>query len=183
LPRQQPIHGGIEFIFGRGIEMEDFGEGAAESIGVKGASGGEFGGWFENAGNDHGQDQIARMAGMWIDEGVEMQTLESAEDSGDVAVRAGADDVEGLRERSADGGGALENGAEGIDLRRGPMGEIGESAVEDLAVLAEGLAEEDGGRGVAVRDGGDIHAYIMRQINRTCKHNINIYMPTQKLAT
>jgi hypothetical protein len=41
------------------------------------------------------------------------------------------------------------------------MGEIGEGAVADLAVAAEGLAEEDGGRGVAVGDGGDVHAYII----------------------
>jgi len=149
--------------------MEEFGEGAAEGIGVKGTSRGEFGSWFQNAGNDHGQDQITMAAGLFIDEGVEMQPLERAEDRGDVAVRAGADDVKGLRERGAEGGGALENGAEGIDLRRGPMGEIGESAVEDLAVLAEGLAEEDGRRGVAVGDRGDVHAYTIQQIVRISK--------------
>jgi hypothetical protein len=101
------------------------------------------------------------VAGMWIDEGVEVQTSEGAEDGGDVAVRAGADDVEGLRERGAERGGTLEDGAEGVDLSRGPVREIGEGSVEDFATLAEGFAEEDSGRGVAVGDGGDIHAYII----------------------
>jgi hypothetical protein len=161
LLRKQPVHGGIEFIFGRGIEMEELGKRAAEGIGVKGARGGKFGSWFENAGNDHGQDQITMMAGLFVDDGVEMQSMESAEDGGDMAVRAGADDVKGLGERSADGGGTLEDGAEGIDLGRRPMRKIGEGAVEDFAVLAEGFAEEDGGRGVAVGYGGNVHAYIV----------------------
>jgi hypothetical protein len=108
---------------------------------------------------------------MFIDEGVEMQSLESAEDGDDMAVRAGADDVEGLRKRGAEGSGAHEDGAQGIDLRRRPMGEVGESAVVDLAVEAEGLAEEDGGRGVAVGDGGDVHVYIISSIIQYSKHN------------
>jgi hypothetical protein len=41
------------------------------------------------------------------------------------------------------------------------MGEVGEGAVADLAAETEGLAEEDGGRGVAVGHGGDVHVYIV----------------------
>ena len=58
------------------------------------------------------------------------------------------------------------------------MREIGEGAVEDFAVLAEGFAEEDGGRGVAVGDGGDVHAYIIRQKINKNKPNIAYYMTT-----
>jgi hypothetical protein len=183
LQRQQPVHGGIEFIFGRGIEMEEFGEGAAEGIGVQGTSGGEFGGWFQDAGNDHGQNQVAMTTGLFIDERVEMQTLQSTEDGGDVAVRAGANDVEGLRERGAEGGGAVEDGAEGVDLSRGPVGEISESTVADLAVLAEGFAEEDGGRGVAVGDGSDVHAYSINQIIIQYNRKLAHYMTTTKTAS
>jgi hypothetical protein len=46
---------------------------------------------------------------------------------------------------------SLEDGAHGIDLSRRPMGEVGEGTVEDFAVKPKGLAEEDGGRGVAIR--------------------------------
>jgi hypothetical protein len=42
------------------------------------------------------------------------------------------------------------------------MGEVGKSAVADLAAETEGLAEEDSGRGVAVGHRGDIHAYIIQ---------------------
>lgn len=82
---------------------------------------------------------------MFIDEGVEMQSLEGAEGGGDMAVRAGADDVEGLRERGADGSSAFQDGAEGVYLSGRPMGEVGEGAVADFAVETEGFAEEDGG--------------------------------------
>ena len=74
---------------------------------MKGAGSGEFGGWFQNAGHDHGHHEIAIAVGMLIEEAIEMQVMQSAEDGGDVAVRAGPDDVKGLRQRGADGSRAL----------------------------------------------------------------------------
>jgi hypothetical protein len=102
-------------------------------------------------------------AGLFIDDGVEMQSLESAEDSGDMAVRAGADDVESLRKRGADGSSAFQDRAESVDLSGWPMGDVGEGAVVDLAVTAEGFAKEYGGRGVTVGYGGDVHAYMIHK--------------------
>ena len=61
--------------------------------------------------------------------------------------------------------------AEGLDLLRRPMGEIGEGAVVDFAVLAEALAEKDGGRGVAVGDDGHVHVDIIRQLSLQIKSN------------
>src|ERR1019366_617818 len=81
---------------------------------------------------------------------------------GHVAVRAGADDIEGLRKRGADGSGALQDRAEGVELSGGPMGEVGKRAVADLAAETKRLAKEDSGRGVAVGHCGDIHAYIIQ---------------------
>ena len=86
--------------------MEQLTQRAAESIGMKSARGGEFGCWLQYASRDHRQDEIAIAVGMLIEEAVEMQLAQSAEDGGDVAVRAGADDVEGLRQSNAEGGGA-----------------------------------------------------------------------------
>jgi hypothetical protein len=44
-----------------------------------------------------------------------------------------------------------------------PVGEVGEGALGDLTLLASGLAEEDGGRGVVVRDGLDLHGNVVGQ--------------------
>ena len=44
------------------------------------------------------------------------------------------------------------------------MRDIGERASLDFAVLAIGFAKEDGGRGLAVGDGGHVHAYIIPEI-------------------
>src|SRR5579883_3489067 len=53
-----------------------------------------------------------------------------------------------------------------------PVGEIGQGAILDLAVLAEGFAQEEGGWGVAVGDGGDVHDFC---ISHTIEHvKINI---------
>src|SRR6266545_3374651 len=71
LLRQQPVHRLIEFVLGNRIEMEQFSESAAEGIGVKGPRGSEFGSRLQNAGNDHGQNEIEFAAGMLIDELVE----------------------------------------------------------------------------------------------------------------
>src|SRR5580692_10652858 len=112
---------------------------------MKSARGGEFGCWLQYSSRDHRQDEIAIAVGMLIEEAVEMQVAQSAEDGGDVAVRAGADDVEGLRQRGAEGGVAPQDGAKGIDFGWGPVGEIGDGAVVDFTVFAEALTEEDRG--------------------------------------
>jgi len=43
--------------------------------------------------------------------------------------------------------------AERFDAGGEPVGEVGQGAILDLAVLAEGFAQENGGRGVAIGDG------------------------------
>ena len=50
-----------------------------------------------------------------------------------------------------------ENPAEGLDASRRPVGQIRNGAFADAAVLAPGLAEQDGGRRVPVGDTVDIH--------------------------
>jgi hypothetical protein len=59
------------------------------------------------------------------------------------------------------------------------MGEVGKSAVADLAAETEGLAEEDSGRGVAVGHRGDIHAYIIQISEHNSKYNLTYYMTTK----
>ena len=52
---------------------------------------------------------------------------------------------------------AFESAAQSLDPLRCPRGEIGEGARTHLGPVAEGLAEENGGRGVALGDGCYIH--------------------------
>jgi hypothetical protein len=52
------------------------------------------------------------------------------------------------------------------------VGEVGEGAVLDLAVLAEGFPEEDRGRGVAVGNGGDIHDFYISSYTWHVKDNL-----------
>ena len=73
---------------------------------------------------------------------------------------------------------AAEGALEGLDAGGVPVGEIGEGALVDLAVLAEGLAEEDGGRGGAVGDGLDVHGYNISRFMLLSSISIYIYMGT-----
>ena len=79
-----------------------------------------------------------------------------------MAVGPRAHDVEGVVE-AGDGGAALEQHAQALDERRGPFGEVGEGAFFDLAGVAEGLAQEHGGRRAAVGDAFDVHGYWIRK--------------------
>ena len=60
------------------------------------ARGGQFGAGVDDAGNDHGDDQIAQAAAGTSDEGVQAELLEGAEDGGDMAMGVAADDGEGV---------------------------------------------------------------------------------------
>jgi len=97
-----------------------------------------------------------------VNEGVELELAQGAEYGGDMAVGAGASDFERIRSRGS-GRSPLQDLAQRLDTIWRPMGEVGESAVLDLAIDAKRLPEEDGRRGLAVRDGRYIHAYIMDQ--------------------
>src|SRR6204780_3521124 len=133
-----------------------------ESGAMKAAGGGKLGGRLDDAGNDHGDDEIALTTGSRVEDGIQFQVAQATEDGGDMAVRKGAGDAEGIGQRR--GGGrwiASQGRAESCNLLGGGMSEIGEGARFDFAVLAIGFAEEDGGRGVAVGYGGNVHAYII----------------------
>jgi hypothetical protein len=103
---------------------------------------------------------------------------DGGEHGGDMAVGQRAGDGKGGWEIRETDVVAMQNLAEGFDFIDGPMGEIGDGAVVDLAVFAEALAEEDGGRGVAIGDGSDVHVDILRQTHRKYKGIFLIYMTT-----
>src|SRR5487761_578574 len=72
---------------------------------------------------------------------------------------------DGAQGHCGGGGGLIEiaaqSAAESLDARGVPMGEIGEGAIFHFTFIAEGFAEEDGGGGIAVGDGGDVHTYLL----------------------
>jgi hypothetical protein len=140
-----------------GVQTEHGRQRGGGGIGMEAAGGSEFGGRFEDAGDDHGDNQIAFRATGTRQDGFQKEAAEGAESGGDVTVRSGALNVESV------GGGderfAFEDTAEGVDLGGGPRGEVGEGAFDDFGALAEALAEKDGGRGVAVGDRFDVHGY------------------------
>ena len=77
---------------------------------------------------------------------------------GDVSVGVAAQDGEQfVGETESDT--AFEEDAQTIDDVIGTLGEVGDGAFLDFAVLAEGLAEEDGRGRVTVGDGIDVHGH------------------------
>ena len=57
-----------------------------------------------------------------------------------------------------------------------PVGEVGQGALHGFLALAPTFAEEDGGAGVAVGDGFDVHGGNKSHIYRVVKRNMNTYM-------
>ena len=62
--------------------------------------------------------------------------------------------------------------AEGFNPGRGPVRQVGDGAILDLAILAEGFTQEDGRGGIAVGDGGDIHDFFIQLVARHVKYNL-----------
>ena len=93
-------------------------------------------------GDDHGDDEIALPTGRTSDEGVQAELLEGAEDGGDMAVRVAAQAGEGGL--GIDQGFAFESSADEIDDVDGEVGDVAEGFMLDLAVLAEGSAQQMG---------------------------------------
>jgi len=128
---------------------------------MEAAGGCEFGARFEDAGDDHGDDQIAFGATGAREDGFQKEAAEGAKSGSHVAVRSRTENVESIGE--GDKRFAFEHTTERVDLGGGPRGEVREGAFHNLAAAAEALAEEDGGRGVAVGDGFYVHGYRITQ--------------------
>jgi hypothetical protein len=88
-----------------------------------------------------------------------------------------AEDLEGIG-RSGGDGGALQHLAQSLNFGRMPIGEIGDGAVVDLSLLAEGLPEKDGGRGVAIGHNRYVHVDIIPQEIAQSKDDSHTYMTT-----
>ena len=81
----------------------------------------------------------------------------------DVSMVEGRDVLEGLLR--GEEGFPLETAAQHGDRFGGQLGEIGEGASLDLAVLAIALAQQDSEGRAAVGDGGNVHDYYYTPYN------------------
>ena len=93
----------------------------------------------------------------------------------DMAVGEGALDGEGFA-RGGEGF-VAEHAAQQFDLGGGPGREVGDGALADAAAFAPALAEEDGGLGVPVRDGFDVHGNIISGVFRIFQKNNREKLP------
>ena len=77
-----------------------------------------------------------------------------------------------------DQGFVAQQATEALDFLWRPGGKVGQGALAGFVALAPAFAEEDGGRGVAVGDDGDVHANVISQQPAYVKHNYIYYMGT-----
>src|SRR5258705_11791695 len=90
LPLEQPVERAIELSFvDRIVQTEHGSQRGSGRFRMESASGGRFGGGFENAGDDHGDNQITLAAGRWGEDGFQSEAPERSRRSGDVAAGGG----------------------------------------------------------------------------------------------
>ena len=154
----QPVERGVEFAGGDAAEVEDLAQGMAGGGGIEHPRGGQLRRRVEQTGDNQAECQSAvPPAAPARQEIIETDLPGGGESRHDMAVRERATDFEAAlagRHHPV----ATQHGAQGLDLLGWPVGEIGQGTVEDLAVLAIALAQQDGGGRAPVGDGGDIHA-------------------------
>ena len=166
----QPVHRCVELILVDRLQPQDLAEGGDSALRVQGASGGQFGAGVDDAGDNHGDDEVAPATGRTSDEGMQAELLEGAEDGGDMAVRVAAQAGEGGL--GIDQGFAFESSADKIDDVVGEVGDVAEGFMLDLAVVAEGSAQQMGTvGGVFVMAGGG--GYVDGAISGRYRHKYN----------
>jgi len=173
----EPVDGGIEFILVDRTKAENVAEAGRRGGRIEHAGGGQLGGRRNQAGHDHGDDEIAEAVAGGTEDAIEADVAQRAEHGGDMAVRQGAphDDALPVGRR---GGAALEQCAQSLDELARPIREIGDGALLDLCAIPIALAQQDRGRRIPVGDGFDIHGFNITQKNHIINNNIIIYMAT-----
>ena len=168
LAAQQPVEHLKHLIAADRTEAEDGTEAAGGGLRRQAPGGGELEGGLEHSGDDGSEGEVAVAAAFPVQEAFETELAAETEEGGDMAMGQGPADGEGIVEGAIDLP-PLEQGADAVDDLRGELGEVGEGGAADAFALAFGVAEEDGGWAVAVRDDIDVvghggAAYYMETI-------------------
>ena len=172
LALEQPVHGAVELVLAGVLDAEFLAQRVGQGLAGQGAGGGQLGAGIQDAGEDHGGGQGPVARGAAVQELLEAEAAGGSQHGGGVAVGPGAEDGEGV----AEGGQrhpALEQDAEPLDQIVGPLRQVGEGAFLDLAVFAEGLAQQHGGRGAPVGHAFDIHGYHNNYYNELWQVDIS----------
>src|SRR5208337_3279597 len=156
LAAAQKIEGGVEFVLVDLAQAERRTERVGGGRLAELARGRELGGRLDDPRHDHRQDQFCPALGSLRQHLVEPEPARRPERGGDMAVRQRPGDLEALGGERHEGL-PRQHPAQAVDLRLRPVGDVGEGARLDLAVLAIALAQQHGGRRIAVWDARDVH--------------------------
>jgi hypothetical protein len=165
---EQPIQGVVEFVLVDSLQTQRLAEAGGGGRRIEPARGRELRGRRDQPADDHGDDEVAAALVGRPEDAVQADRPQGSQRRGDVPVRQRAED----RHRLPLGGddlAALEQGAKALDELLRPIGEVGQGPLLDLAVLAIGFPQQDGGRRVAVGDGLDILSTYMATIMRAIR--------------
>ncbi len=108
---------------------------------------------------DHGHDETAIGAGLGGYQSVKANASHGTQDGFDGPMRQRFFDAKQGAGRGK--GLILELSSEGLDLVLGPMGEIGQGALDDLVALPSTLSQQNGGPRVSIGYGFDIHGNML----------------------
>ena len=118
---------------------------------------------------DHRHHQVALAATLGGDHGIQTELADRAQDGFDVAVRKsslGAEEIVRRNQRLI-----AKQPAQGFNLSAGPVGEVGQGAFAGFLAFAPAFAQQDGGRGIAIGDGFDVHGSYYSYISSYCQVN------------
>src|SRR6266700_1292916 len=138
--------------------------------------GGQLRTGIEQALDDHGHNQIALRTTLGGNHRIQAEFANGQQHGFDVAV--GQSLLRGEQILGRNQGLIAQQAAEGVDFLLGPIGEVGQGTFVDFVALAVALAEEDGGRGVAIGDGLDVHGITICIYIRLCQYQPINYMGT-----
>ena len=170
LAAAQKIEGGVELVF---VDLAEAQHGA-ERVGggrlAELARGRELGGRPDDPRHDHGEGQFCPALGSLRQHLVEPEPARRPERGGDMDVRRRPGDLKALGSERRQGL-PRQHPAQTVDLRLRPVGDVGEGARLDLAVLPITLAQQHGGRRIAVWDARDVHVQLESRHPGTVNHN------------
>jgi hypothetical protein len=170
---QQPIECGVELVFVDLAEVEHRAEAGRGGGRVERFGGGELGDRRNQARHHHGDHQIAATVASWTQQAIEFDPAKGAEHGRAMAVRQRTFDGDGLL-AGWQHGTALEHRAQTLDHRDGPVADVQQGALLDLAIDLVALPQEDRFGTASICTAHFVHMIIIIKYSV----NITIYMAT-----
>jgi hypothetical protein len=144
LTLQQPVQRGVEFVLIDLTEVEHFAEARCGGGRRQRTGGGELGRRVEDATDEEGEDKVSATIVIRAKDTIEADLARDTKRGSDMTVWQAADHGEGVT-LGGDDRAAFEDAAQTLDVGCGPIGQIAQSALTDLAAFAVALAQKDRG--------------------------------------